>query len=82
MREVRFVATVGATMAHGLAPRRGEEGLAGLGIICPVCEGELQDMTGMGEQPWALCRCDGVQWDQQPDRSYQRVELDASSAEQ
>jgi hypothetical protein len=49
--------------------------MAGLGIECPVCKWELQDMTAQGEQPWALCRCQGVAWwRQQPDGSYVRVE--------
>jgi hypothetical protein len=49
--------------------------LAGLGIICQECRGELQEMTGQGEQPgWALCRCPGVYWERQLDGSYRRVE--------
>jgi hypothetical protein len=55
--------------------RRGGRGLAGLGIICQECKGELQDMTGHGEQPgWALCRCAGAYWERQLDGSYRRVE--------
>ena len=55
--------------------RRGDEGLGGVGIICQECKGELQDMTGQGEQPgWALCRCAGVYWERQLDGSYRRVE--------
>ena len=64
----------GSGLSTGLSTN-GVRNLGGVGIFCQECKGELQDMTGQGEQPgWALCRCPGVYWERQMDGSYRRVE--------